>query len=153
MENYAIDRVVEIEDDPLPFTNLATDVIHMKVRSGSKIRGLLDYAFRHYKDDNQRQIVFSGSGQATNKVISCCEIFKRQNQNKGIGLHQITKVGYRKTEEYWEPKSKDLDPLKVVREVPVIHILLNKDAMDVNELGYQAPGQSMLDMQPKQGKS
>ena len=39
-------------------------------------------------------------------------------------------------EELWEPKVDGLDTLKVVRNVPVIHILLSVNPLDMAELGY-----------------
>jgi len=40
-------------------------------------------------------------------------------------------------QEFWKPKDKDLDVLKVVRRIPQIFILLSKDSLDPNESGFQ----------------
>ena len=33
-------------------------------------------------------------------------------------------------EEHWEPKTEDLEPIKVTREIPQIDILLKKSSLD-----------------------
>lgn len=86
-------------------------------------------------EENKIQL-WSGVGPAVGKTISCVEIIKRRFGN----LHQISKISYQKCEELWEPKLDGLDSLKVVRNVPVIHILLSSNPLDTTELGYQAPG-------------
>nr|CAD7587674.1 unnamed protein product [Timema genevievae] len=101
-----------------------------QVGAGSKMRSVLGFAMKSFKDE--RCIVWSGSGPAISKTISCAEIMKRRYKN----THQITKIGYRKVEEFWEPQIEDLDPLVVVREIPIIHILLSKDELNSEEPGY-----------------
>ncbi|XP_069683708.1 ribonuclease P protein subunit p25-like protein isoform X2 [Periplaneta americana] len=98
------------------------------------MRNMLGYAMKAFKEE--RAIVWSGSGAAMGKTISCVEIMKRRFKQ----VHQLTKICYRKVEEFWEPQLEDLDPLVVVREVPTIHILLSKDPLNTAEPGYQAPG-------------
>ncbi|XP_013783332.1 ribonuclease P protein subunit p25-like protein isoform X3 [Limulus polyphemus] len=89
-----------------------------------------------FKEENKRHMVIAGVGKAINKSITCAEIMKRKYKS----LHQITKIGYKRVEELWKPKTEELDKLKVTREIPAIYILLCKDPLDNNELGYQAPG-------------
>ncbi|KAK3908745.1 Ribonuclease P protein subunit p25-like protein [Frankliniella fusca] len=104
------------------------------VHGGSKIRNLLDVALKGFVD--QGAVVWTGSGPAISKTISCAEILKRKHK-----AHQITKISYRKYEEYWEPLVEELDELVVVRDEPIIHILLSKEPLNSQELGYQAPGE------------
>ncbi|XP_049958307.1 ribonuclease P protein subunit p25-like protein isoform X1 [Schistocerca serialis cubense] len=136
MENYTKGKNVEepLEKEKIPIPNLPEKFIWMQVTGGSKMRNLLNYALKAFKDE--RSIVWSGSGGGMGKAISCAEIVKRRNKD----LHQITKICYRKVEEYWEPQMENLDTLVVIREIPTIHILLSKDPLDKNEPGYQAPG-------------
>nr|CAD7256921.1 unnamed protein product [Timema shepardi] len=101
-----------------------------EVSACSKMRSVLGFAMKSFKDE--RCIVWTGSGAAISKTISCAEIMKRRYRN----THQITKIGYRKVEEFWEPQIEDLDPLVVVREIPIIHILLSKDELNSEEPGY-----------------
>ncbi|XP_066472754.1 ribonuclease P protein subunit p25-like protein [Tiliqua scincoides] len=139
MENYQKSRIVE-KPSPLPFANLPPDIIEMKVKDGSKIRNLMGYAIGKMESEAMRQVLFSGAGKAISKTITCVEIMKRRLG----GLHQITKVFFKQTEEIWEPivPEAGLDPLTVKRNVPAICVLLSKDLLDAQELGYQAPGSS-----------
>ncbi|XP_036258421.1 ribonuclease P protein subunit p25-like protein [Molothrus aeneus] len=137
MENYKKTKIVE-KPCPLPFTDLPTDIIEMKVKDGSKIRNLMGYAMSKMEQDSVRQILFTGSGKAVSKTITCVEIMKRRLKE----LHQITKVLFRQIEEIWEPivPEAGLDALTVKRNIPAICVLLSKDALDPQEPGYQAPG-------------
>ncbi|GFT13408.1 ribonuclease P protein subunit p25-like protein [Nephila pilipes] len=87
------------------------------------------------RDNAVRHMVFSGCGDAIEKTISCAEITK----SKFKDLHQITKLSVLSVQEFWEPKESELDRLQVTREIPTVSILLCKDPLDSNELGYQAP--------------
>jgi len=120
----------------LPFSCLPTNYIHMTVKAGSKMKNILGYAIKNFQVPEAKCIVFSGSGQAIIRTISCAEIMKKKFKN----LHQINKIEYVVCEEMWEPKIEDLDRLKVKRDIPAMHILLSKVAQDTNEPGYQPPG-------------
>ncbi|XP_040276785.1 ribonuclease P protein subunit p25-like protein [Bufo gargarizans] len=137
MENY---KKVRVEDKPMemPFAALPPDIIEMKVKDGSKIRNLMSFAIGKMESESVRQILFSGTGKALSKTITCVEIMKRRVKD----LHQITKILYRPTEEIWEPIVPEvgLDPLTVKRNSPSICVLLSKDPLDTTEPGYQAPG-------------
>ncbi|XP_023713320.1 ribonuclease P protein subunit p25-like protein [Cryptotermes secundus] len=136
MENYSKGKNVEepLTRDNIPIPALPANFTWMQVSGGSKMRNLLGYAMKAFKEE--KAIVWSGSGAAIGKAISCVEIMKRRYKP----THQLTKICYRKVEEFWEPLLEELDPLVVVREVPTIHILLSKDPLNTAEPGYQAPG-------------
>ncbi|XP_077555537.1 ribonuclease P protein subunit Rpp25 [Haemaphysalis longicornis] len=136
MENYTKGESIEETMGPLPFTDLRDDFVHMKVQPNSKLRNLLEYANKAFQNDSKRQMVFTGSGHALAKTITCVEILKRKHRD----VHQVNKILYKKVEDCWEPKSPELDRLKIVREIPTIHILLSRDPVDTTQLGYQAPG-------------
>ncbi|XP_053788941.1 ribonuclease P protein subunit p25-like protein [Vidua chalybeata] len=137
MENYKKTKIVE-KPCPPPFTDLPADIIEMKVKDGSKIRNLMGYAMSKMEQDSVRHILFTGSGKAVSKTITCVEIMKRRLKE----LHQITKVLFKQIEEIWEPivPEAGLDALTVKRNIPAICVLLSKDALDPQEPGYQAPG-------------
>ncbi|XP_030367789.1 ribonuclease P protein subunit p25-like protein [Strigops habroptila] len=137
MENYKKTKIVE-KPCLHPFTNLPPDIIEMKVKDGSKIRNLMGYAISKMELDSVRQILFTGSGKAVSKTITCVEIMKRRLKE----LHQITKVLFKQIEEIWEPivPEAGLDTLTVKRNIPAICVLLSKDALNPQEPGYQAPG-------------
>ncbi|NWU17719.1 RPP25 protein, partial [Cephalopterus ornatus] len=138
MENFRKVRTSE-EEMPLPFPDLSPDVVEMKVKEGSKIRNLMNFAMAQMELKGSRQIIFSGCGRAVTKTITCVEIMKR----KLGGLHQVTKVRYKTVLEVWE--NQDLLPdspaqnLTVHKNVPSICILLSRDPLDPNQTGYQPP--------------
>ncbi|NWI56227.1 RPP25 protein, partial [Calyptomena viridis] len=138
MENFRKVRTSE-EEMPLPFPDLPPDVVEMKVKEGSKIRNLMNFAMAQMELKGSRQIIFSGCGRAVTKTITCVEIMKR----KLGGLHQVTKVRYKTVLEVWE--NQDLPPdspaqnLTVHKNVPSICILLSRDPLDPNQTGYQPP--------------
>ncbi|NWH71482.1 RPP25 protein, partial [Piaya cayana] len=138
MENFRKVRTSE-EESPLPFPDLPPDVVEMKVKEGSKIRNLMNFAMAQMELKGSRQIVFSGCGRAVTKTITCVEIMKR----KLGGLHQITKVRYKTLVEVWENQDPLPDSpaqnLTVHKNVPSICILLSRDPLDPNQMGYQPP--------------
>ncbi|KAK7486218.1 hypothetical protein BaRGS_00022541 [Batillaria attramentaria] len=134
MENYTKGATTEV-DDPYPFADV-DDALQMRVTQGSKIRNLMGFAMKRMTDKETRQIAWNGSGFAVTKTITCAEIMKRKIK----GLHQNTKIRFRRIEEHWEPKTDGLETLKVNRDIPAISILLSKDPLDVTEPGYQPPG-------------
>ncbi|XP_043933689.1 ribonuclease P protein subunit p25-like protein isoform X2 [Protopterus annectens] len=137
MENYKKSKVVE-HPCPLPFSNLPSDIIEIKVKEGSKIWNLMGYAVGKMEPDAVKQTIFSGSGKGVSKTITCVEIMKRRIK----GLHQITKLLFKQVEEIWESivPVAGLDTLTVKRNVPAVCVLLSKDAFDMNESGYRTPG-------------
>lgn len=138
MENFRKVRTSE-EESPLPFPDLPPDVVEMKVKEGSKIRNLMNFAMAQMELKGRRQIVFSGCGRAVTKTITCVEIMKR----KLGGLHQVTKVRYKTLWEVWENQDPLLggtaQSLTVHKNVPSICILLSRDPLDPNQTGYQPP--------------
>ncbi|XP_070687577.1 ribonuclease P protein subunit p25-like protein [Pempheris klunzingeri] len=136
-------RVTRTEDSsPYPFPGLAPDILHMRVKEGSKIRNLLQFATARMqgegKDSNGtslRQVVFTGSGRGVTKTITCVEILKR----KVGGLHQISKLYYKTVTEVWESPQQGAPGITMQRTVPAICILLSKDPLDSQEPGYQPP--------------
>ncbi|KAK7913476.1 hypothetical protein WMY93_013687 [Mugilogobius chulae] len=103
------------EDSPSPFPGLPSGVLEMRVKEGSKIRNLMGFAMARMQGEKGtsgtegsarglRQVVFSGSGRAVTKTITCAEIMKR----KVGSLHQLTKLRYKTVKEVWE--NNPLDP-------------------------------------------
>ncbi|XP_075237577.1 ribonuclease P protein subunit Rpp25 [Lycorma delicatula] len=135
MENYSKGKNVEEEwdKDKIPIPDLPENFTWMHVKGGSKMYNLLEYAISAYKETGV--VLWSGSGAAVGKTVSCAEIMKKRHK----GVHQINKICYRKVQEYWTPLRDDLDELVVTREIPTIHILLSKEQLNNKEPGYQAP--------------
>ncbi|XP_042351952.1 ribonuclease P protein subunit p25-like protein [Plectropomus leopardus] len=136
-------RVSRTEDNsPYPIPGLAADILHMRVKEGSKIRNLLRFATARMQGDGKdsndtslRQVVFTGSGRGVTKTITCVEILKRK-----VGeLHQVTKLYYKTVNEVWESSQQGEPGVTMQRTVPAICILLSKDPLDPQEPGYQLP--------------
>lgn len=138
------------EDSPCPFPGLASGVLEMRVKEGSKIRNLMGFAMARMQGEKGvsgsgvssgggggglRQVVFTGSGRAVTKTITCAEIMKR----KVGSLHQLTKLQYKVVKEVWESAEGGTSEMTVHRTVPSISILLSKDPLDPQEPGYQPP--------------
>ncbi|XP_053479853.1 ribonuclease P protein subunit p25b [Ictalurus furcatus] len=130
------------EDSPCPFPGLLPGVLEMRVKEGSKIRNLMGFAMARMqceegnsKQVGLRQVVFTGSGRAVTKTITCVEIMKR----KVGGLHQLTKLCYKGVREVWESQEGGGAKMTVHRTVPSISILLSKDPLNPLEPGYQPP--------------
>ncbi|TSL75316.1 Ribonuclease P protein subunit p25 [Bagarius yarrelli] len=136
-------RVCRTEEaSPCPFPGLPQGVLEMRVKEGSKIRNLMGFAMSRMqceeKNSDQvslRQVVFTGSGRAVTKTITCAEIMKR----KVCGLHQLTKLHYKGVRELWESQEGATAKMTVHRTVPSISILLSKDPLNPFEPGYQPP--------------
>ncbi|XP_067871237.1 ribonuclease P protein subunit p25-like protein [Heterodontus francisci] len=136
MANYRKIRRTE-EESPLPFQNLPADIVEMRVKEGSKIRNLMGFAMGRMEQEDTRQMVFSGSGRAVTKTITCVEIMKRRVR----GLHQVTKLRYKSMQETWEHRvpREGAQNLTLLKNVPSICILLSKEPLDPTEAGYQPP--------------
>lgn len=136
-------RVTCTEDSSLyPIPGLAADILHMRVKEGSKIRNLLRFATTRMQGErgdsngtSLRQVVFTGSGRGLTKTITCVEILKR----KVGGLHQVSKLYYKTVNEVWENPQQGAPDVTMQRTVPAICILLSKDLLDPQEPGYQCP--------------
>ncbi|XP_061621591.1 uncharacterized protein LOC133474182 [Phyllopteryx taeniolatus] len=132
------------EHSPCPFPGLTSGVLEMRVKEGSKIRNLMGFAMARMQgekglcgggEDGLRQVVFTGSGRAVTKTITCAEIMKR----KVGSLHQLTKLQNKVVKEVWENTERGTSEMTVHRTVPSISILLSKDPLDPQEPGYQPP--------------
>ncbi|CAL8359424.1 unnamed protein product [Lota lota] len=135
-------RVRRREDpNPHPIPGLPADILHMRVKEGSKIRNLLRFAAARMQGQGQggvgglRQVVFTGSGRSLTKTITCVEILKRQVG----GLHQVSKLCNKTVSEAWDSLQKGVPGVTVCRTVPALTILLSKDPLDPQEPGYQPP--------------
>ncbi|XP_039988201.1 ribonuclease P protein subunit p25-like protein [Xiphias gladius] len=136
-------RISRTEDNsPYPIPGLAADILHMRVKEGSKIRNLLRFVTARMQGEGRdsdgtslRQVVFTGSGRGVTKTITCVEILKR----KVGGLHQVSKLYYKTVNEVWESPQQGAPGKTMQRTVPAICILLSKDPLDPQEPGYQPP--------------
>lgn len=136
-------RIRRTEDScSFPIPGLSADILHMRVKEGSKIRNLLRFVTsRMHEGEKQlgestvKQVVFTGSGRGVTKTITCVEILKRTMG----GLHQVSKLYYKTVNEIWESPHQEASHITLQKTVPAICILLSKDPLDPQEPGYQPP--------------
>ncbi|XP_012674036.2 uncharacterized protein LOC105892329 [Clupea harengus] len=141
------------EAGPCPIPGLAEGVLEMRVREGSKIRNLLGFAMARMQGGVQHggrtalsQVLFTGSGRAITKTITCAEIMKRQIR----GLHQVSKLQHCTVREEWEGGDSIGSRMTIHRMVPAICILLSKEALDPREPGYQPPEEQHSSSDPRE---
>ena len=99
MDNYTKGRneVEEVTRENIPIKGLSATCTWMKVKGGSKVKNLSTVAMRALRDNGE--VLFSGHGQALNKVIACAEIAKRNvddDENEETKIYQYNKVNYLK---------------------------------------------------------
>lgn len=128
-------RLSRSEDDVCPIPGLPANILHMRVKEGSKIRNLLRFATARMLGEGGdgngtpvRQVVFTGSGRGITKTVTCVEILKRTV----LGLHQLSKL-------YYKSSQQGAPGQTIERTVPAICILLSKEPLDPQEPGYQPP--------------
>ncbi|XP_053742786.1 ribonuclease P protein subunit p25-like [Synchiropus splendidus] len=95
----------------------STDVLHMRVKEGSKIRNSLCFTSAQMEGDGCG--CFTGSDRGVTKTITC--------------LHCIA------VSEVWESFQQGQSGRTIQKTVPVIWLLLSQDPLDPSELGYQPP--------------
>ncbi|XP_037074974.1 ribonuclease P protein subunit p25-like [Pollicipes pollicipes] len=140
MEHYCRGGVTEepLELSQLPFKTLPDDLIWMKVKPTSRVGNMVGYVKTQLKSHDH--VLWSGSGQAVCKTMMSAELLKKCVKD----LHQETHCCYRRTVELWKPKENEaLDTLKVNKDVPSIHILLSKSAVNPDSPSYQPPLQTV----------
>ncbi|XDV52837.1 hypothetical protein PO909_021492 [Leuciscus waleckii] len=116
------------EPIPCPIPGLSSEVLEMRVKEGSD---------GHAAPTSQ--VLFSGTGRAVTKTITCAEIMKRKVQ----GLHQVSKLQYRTVTEVWESQESGPVQMTIHRTLPSICILLSKEPLDQQEPGYQPPVETL----------
>ncbi|XP_066525974.1 ribonuclease P protein subunit p25a [Hoplias malabaricus] len=130
------------DQSPCPIPGLGPGVLEMRVKEGSKIRNLLGYAMSRLQGERHvvpvTQVIFTGMGRAITKTITCVEIMKRKVQ----GLHQVSKLQYRTVREVWQSQEEEGVQMTMFKNVPAVYILLSKEPLDPEELGYQPPAQT-----------
>ncbi|XP_035785713.1 uncharacterized protein LOC118463326 [Anopheles albimanus] len=122
----------ELSQEQIPIEVLPEQFLWMHVKGGSAVSNLTEYAKKALTDGTHRSVVWSGSDGGVGKTISCAEILKRDFE-----LHQVTRICYRKVEEFWDPQQEGLEQIVAKRNIPCIHILTSLDPIDPGTPGYQ----------------
>uniref|UniRef100_A0A182NKM2 DNA/RNA-binding protein Alba-like domain-containing protein n=1 Tax=Anopheles dirus TaxID=7168 RepID=A0A182NKM2_9DIPT len=122
----------ELSQEQIPIEVLPKQFLWMHVKGGSAVQNLIEYAKKALEEGTHRSIVWSGSDGGVGKTVSCAEILKRHFE-----LHQVTRICYRKVEEFWDPQEDGLEQIVAKRNIPCVHILMSLDEIDSQTPGYQ----------------
>lgn len=122
----------ELSQEQIPIEVLPKHFLWMHVKGGSAVQNLIEYAKKALEEGTHRSVVWSGSDAGVGKAISCAEILKRHFE-----LHQVTRICYRKVEEFWDPQEDGLEQIVAKRNIPCVHILTSLDELDPQTPGYQ----------------
>ncbi|KAL5288719.1 RPP25L family protein [Megaselia abdita] len=104
----------------------------MQVKGSTKVSNVIDFAKKALEKGEYRDVVWTSSGGGVVKAISCAEILKRS-----YPVHQITRLCYRKVDEYWQPQTEGLEVIVASRKIPCIHIWQSLDVIKKETHGYQ----------------
>ncbi|XP_053674960.1 ribonuclease P protein subunit p25-like protein [Anopheles nili] len=122
----------ELSQEQIPIEVLPERFLWMHVKGGSAVMNLIEHAKKALEDGTYRSVVWSGSDGGVGKTVSCAEILKRHFE-----LHQVTRICYRKVEEFWDPQEDGLEQIVAKRNIPCMHILMSLDEIDPKVPGYQ----------------
>lgn len=133
IEQYTLDETRGDTADvslTLPYP-LHPSCVHMQVKSGSKTKNLVPFVLKKmYPTDGNvipiEQVTWNAFGDGISKAIACAEMTKRKSS---VNLFQYVQIGYKTVEHFWKPiqsANRELDTLKVKKNLPAICILLSK---------------------------
>lgn len=88
----------------------------------------LKYAIFLFEKRNLPYIKFKASGSAIAGLINIAEILKKVVP----GVHQVNRIYTLKYEQDYEPKEKGLDPVTIVRNVPILEIAFYKELLELD---------------------
>lgn len=106
----------------------------LQIKVVVRLQNLVAHAGRLLSDTSNDGLILSGVGPACSKVISCVEMLKRRFEQE---LFQVTKICYKRIEEFWEPMESNLDRLKVNKDIPAIFILVSKQEISLDDTSCQ----------------
>uniref|UniRef100_A0AAG5D6A7 DNA/RNA-binding protein Alba-like domain-containing protein n=1 Tax=Anopheles atroparvus TaxID=41427 RepID=A0AAG5D6A7_ANOAO len=134
MMHYKKGKNVEedLSKELIPIEVLPERFLWMQVKGGTHVPNVVEYAKKAFDDGTYRAVVWTGADGGVGKTVSCAEIMKRHFE-----LHQVTRVCYRKVEEFWDPQQDGLEQIVAKRNIPCVHILLSLDEIDPGVPGYQ----------------
>ena len=97
----------------------------------------------------------SPSGKAKNETSNAKNTNSSRNnqssnskRSKPMVLYQTNILGYKRSEEIWEPVVQGLDKLKVNKDVPILAIILSKDEIGPKDLAQQQNSSKVTTFQP-----
>lgn len=103
-------------------------VFEVRIAAHSVMNKVVGYAMKRLKQADADVLVLIAQGKAGEKAKKCSDIL--HSKHSGL-LHQCNATGHQVYEDIWMPKEadSDLDTLSVKQHVPVLFILLAKNAL------------------------
>lgn len=129
MQNYT--KIKEERDH----TKKGQEDNEIRVTSDRFLRKYLNIAEEKLKDENIKELVIRGTGNAIVNAVGLAELLKRRNE----GLHQISEIHSMEIIDRYEPKIEGLDIIEQKRRVTAVKITLSKNVLDTTNVGYQEP--------------
>ena len=80
---------------------------------------------------------------ASNELVTRKCLKKPSSRHRSA--HQYNRISRHTVSEHWNPKTEDLSPLKVVREIPLLYILLSKDPLQQQQQQKQQEQKPLKD--------
>ena len=107
------------------------------VTSHGKMSAYLTSALSKLETGGETSLTFRATGKAINKLVSVVEVVKRRVV--AFPLHQVTETGTVRNREHYEPLEEGLKPVVNDKSVSSLTIVLSRNPLDANHVGYQAP--------------
>ena len=107
------------------------------VTSHGKMSAYLTSALSKLETGGETSLTFRATGKAINKLVSVVEVVKRRYV--AFPLHQVTETGTVRNREHYEPLEEGLKPVVNDKSVSSLTIVLSRNPLDVDHVGYQAP--------------
>ncbi|CAB3401508.1 unnamed protein product [Caenorhabditis bovis] len=124
MDNY-VPAEERVEEAANPFPEAFHGCPVMSVGKNSKFAKLHAFVNRHFEDASNRFVMFQSIDGATDRVISCVEVFKQCHDGE---LYQWTKIASTKRIILWKCVIDGPRDIVATVDVPVLFVLLSKDA-------------------------
>ena len=80
-------------------------------------------------------VIIKGVSNAVESAVKLAELIKHRIK----GLHQQNKISHITIVDEYEPLEEGLDHLKFTRIVTMLEIVLSKNPVNINDVGYQEP--------------
>ena len=104
----------------------------IRVTAKGQIKNYLGYAFRVLNKTEHKSLIIKATGNAIVKAVILIELVKRR-----VGdLHQLNNIYSMELVDVFEPKMEGLDKIEQKRRVTAMDVILSKDPLDKNDIGY-----------------
>ena len=135
MEKYRLIRQEQVLDGSGAGPPEGVGENEVYVTSHGKMSAYLTSALSKLETGGETSLTFRATGKAINKLVSVVEVVKR----RVASLHQVTETGTVRNREHYEPLEEGLKPVVNDKSVSSLTIVLSRNPLDADHVGYQAP--------------